>query len=137
MPDDSGRALIVKRVPCTTCPYRKDCPAGVWHISEYQKLPAYDDDRQESVAVFLCHLTNNDEETVVCRGWLTVAAESVAARLGVLRGNFTDEERYAPPPVELYATGLEAAEAGIEGLVDPSPRTKRTIERLLRRGHAR
>ena len=55
--------------PCFGCPYRKDCPSGVWDKSEYQKLEAYDGETYEQPPeIFLCH--DGDRTETLCRGWL-------------------------------------------------------------------
>ena len=28
--------------PCPTCPYRRNCPSGLWDASEYARLIDYD-----------------------------------------------------------------------------------------------
>lgn len=123
--------LHVDRLPCSTCPYRVDTPPGVWDPEEYAKLPNYDDDAPEvAVAAFLCHHSPTTGRDAICRGWLTVHAESVAARLAVISGRVTDAERYAPVEVELYPTGRAAADAGMAGVEDPSPAARRAIDRL-------
>ncbi len=39
--------------PCSACPYRQDCPSGVWAADEYQKLIEYDKETSEQpMAVF-------------------------------------------------------------------------------------
>ena len=83
--------LHVAASPCTSCPYRKDTPSGIWHPTEYEKLRQYDDP-QTSFAVFLCHYSLDSNRDTACRGWLSVACESVAVRLAVLRGTFTVEQ---------------------------------------------
>jgi hypothetical protein len=119
--------------PCTSCPYRRDTPPGVWHPSEYEKLRDYDDGAPSpSFATFLCHHTTETGRDTACRGWLSVHCESVAARLAVLKGEVTDAERYAPVKEPLYASGNEAADAGIKGVKRPGRQARKVIERLER-----
>lgn len=125
-------ALDVARRPCSTCPYRRDTPPGIWHPDEYRKLPQYDDDQQSTVAVFLCHQRQAQRDTA-CRGWLTVARESAAARLAVMTGLVIDEQRYAAVDVDLYATGAEACAAGLAGVDEPDDQACAAIDKLTRR----
>lgn len=123
------KKLQVNPSPCASCPYRYDTPPGIWDASEYEKLRLYDEN-PILTAVFLCHYTPDFGHETVCRGWLTVHAETVAARLAVSRGLVTDEERYAPVVEELYLSGTEAAEAGMAGVTRPSPSARKVIDRL-------
>lgn len=50
------------KVPCGTCPYRRDVPAGIWHGEEYAKLPATIAKRRFNRQRFSCATS----ETVVC-----------------------------------------------------------------------
>ena len=134
--------MHVAKSPCSSCPYRKDVPAGVWHKSEYEKLPAYDDGPQGQksliVGVFLCHQTPEIKPKVgtdtVCRGWLTVHSEGVAARLAVMNGQITPEQMYAEVAEPLYASGAEAAAAGIKGIKRPNKKARKIIDRLAKAG---
>lgn len=55
------------KVPCGSCPYRRDVPSGIWEQHEYDKLPQYDGETwQQSPAVFLCHQRDGH----LCSGWL-------------------------------------------------------------------
>jgi hypothetical protein len=31
-----------RKTPCSTCPYRRDAPSGLWAASEYDLLPGLD-----------------------------------------------------------------------------------------------
>ena len=125
------KPLNVLPVPCSSCPYRLDTPAGVWHPDEYEKLREYDDN--SSLATFLCHQSFEIGKDTVCRGWLSVHCESVAARLAVMRGDVTAEQLYAEVQVALYATGNQAADAGMRGVKRPSKQARKVIRRLSKR----
>ena len=122
--------LHVLPSPCTSCPYRRDTPSGVWHESEYEKLRSYD--TNEAFAVFLCHHSTEAGKNTVCRGWLSVHDESVAARLAVARGEITNEQRYAKVAEPLYKSGNKAADAGMAGIKRPGRKARKVIERLKR-----
>lgn len=121
-------------VPCGSCPYRQDTPPGVWDASEYAKLRQYSDPMNPLLSVFLCHQTNATGKETVCRGWLSVEQESIAVRLAMIRGAVTPEQVFAPPLVPLYATGEEAAAAGLSAVEEPSPEAVRLSQRLIRKG---
>jgi hypothetical protein len=132
------KALHAAPRPCNTCPYRRDTPPGVWHPEEYEKLPLYDDGSDEiQIATFHCHQQNATGVETVCRGWLTVHCESIAARLALITGALTVEQLYADVDVELYATGQEARDAGMAGVDDPDERARRAIDRLVQKGAGR
>ena len=118
--------------PCASCPYRRDCPPGVWAPEEYAMLRPFD--TNETAATFLCHQTLVVGKDTLCRGWLTVHRENVAVRLLGMRGIVTWEEIYQEPTVPLYASGNEAADAGLAGVPHPDQRARRMIERLATKG---
>ena len=123
--------LHVDPKPCSTCPYRKDVPPGIWAEEEYQKLRGYDDGAQPlALATFLCHQSTITDRETVCRGWLSVHCESVAVRLAEARGEVPPGAKYDPVPVPLYATGNEAADAGLRGVKRPSRKARREIDKL-------
>jgi Family of unknown function (DUF6283) len=133
--------LAVAKNPCSTCPYRKDTPPGVWSADEYEKLrlydePEFDPDYPEAMrlpefAAFLCHHSLTQPGDTLCRGWLTVHSDSVAVRLTVAKGAVTWDQVDAPVTVELYASGNEAADAGEVAIEAPSWAAVRAAQRLL------
>lgn len=126
--------IPVDRLPCSSCPYRVDTPAGVWHPDEYLKLPTYDDPlRSIDAGVFLCHHSPLTSRETLCRGWLSVHADSLAVRLGVAVGLIDGEAVYAPVDVELYVDGATACAAGLKGVEQPSVPARRMIDKLTRR----
>lgn len=127
--------LHVAPLPCTTCPYRRDTPPGIWHPDEYAKLPLYDD--RPILAAFLCHQSTATGKPTICRGWLSVHSESPAVRLALILGTVTPEQVYADVPVKLYASGTEAATAGMAGVEHPDASARTAIDRLITKGIAR
>lgn len=123
-------ALDVPANPCSSCPYRCDTPAGVWHPDEYRRLHAYDES-PGPLAVFLCHHSPTLDRPAVCRGWLGVHDDGIATRLAVARGDLPPWT-WPDVTVDLYETSSDAAEAG---LVDgpPDDAAARVIERIERR----
>jgi hypothetical protein len=110
--------------PCSSCPYRRDVPSGVWSGQEYRRLGDYDGDtgeqgRKGAFGVFACHQGDGQ----VCAGWAHIHGneDSLALRLA----------RYADPPVDvaavlayrtvvpLWESGAEAAAHGLSELENP------------------
>lgn len=57
--------------PCTSCPYRKDAPIGLWDPVEFQNLLRQDADEMGG-AVFQCHgeIKKESKDRKLCVGWL-------------------------------------------------------------------
>jgi hypothetical protein len=131
--------LYLAPAPCTTCPYRRDVPAGIWAREEYLKLPGYD--RQpfggvESLATFHCHQEPEIGKPTVCRGWLSVHADSVAVRIARFQGLITKEDMATIPihaEPNLYSTGADACRAGLKGVRRPGKKARSAIEKLKKR----
>lgn len=128
--------LHIAHRPCSTCPYDKATPAGIWDASEYRKLRRYDGDIKDisDLAIFMCHQQNATKIPTVCRGWLLVHPDHVAVRLGIAKGQLNPEKVYAPSTVTCYATGAEACAAGLKGIRKPSKAAKVAIGKLIRKG---
>jgi len=120
--------------PCGSCPCRKDAPSGVWHETEYAKLPEYDKPTTEQPqGAFLCH----QQDGHLCAGWVGChdMNESLALRLAAAAGSISLEEvertRTYESPVPLFGSGQEAADHGGKDVDDPGVRARRTRGRLL------
>lgn len=157
-----GRGVVmgaydVARRPCSSCPYRRDTPPGVWAPEEYERLAAWDRPMHEQPrGVFLCH-TNDDVAVaddaggdgsarpvcgsrggavplMLCRGWVDVhGADALGVRLATVRGDLDPAVLDEEPAVEVYGSGSEAAAAGIAGVESPSEEAVATIRRLRAR----
>ena len=131
----SDRTMRYPKEPCASCPYRRDTPPGIWDASEYEKLRHYVEPFPETglpiLAPFLCHLSPQLKEKAICRGWLAVERDSVAARIALIQQTIPLDEFKGAPHAALYATGAEAAEAGLAGIEEPSDAARRCIHRLL------
>jgi len=129
-----SRPLHMAPRPCSTCPYRRDTPSGLWDASEYRKLALYDERPGETpeTALFLCHQTSATGVETACRGWATVHADTVAVRLAQARGSLTPAQVRAEVDVDLYATGQEACDAGLADIEDPGDAAMAAQVRLLR-----
>ena len=122
--------------PCGSCPYRHDVPSGVWHPSEYAKLPAYDNDTAgQPPHLFLCH----QQDGRVCAGWAGChdGAHLLALRVAAMSGTLTDDDLEATinyvSPVPLFGSGAEAAAHGLTDVDQPDERACRTIDSLTRK----
>jgi hypothetical protein len=130
--------LYMAPTPCTTCPYRRDTPSGVWAEEEYRKLPTYDnhDFCTANLKVFHCHQEREIGKPTVCHGWVSVHADGKAVRLACISGLISEEDM-ARIPIQadpaLYATGAEACRAGLKGVNRPGKKARRAIERISKR----
>lgn len=117
--------------PCGTCPYRRDVPAGVWDASEYEKLPAYDNETwAQPLVLFFCH--QNDGH--LCGGW--VGCHDTDNLLS-LRLHRVHPDTFAyESSVPLFASGADAARHGLSGVDSPDGRAVAAINKLERRREA-
>jgi len=114
--------------PCSSCPYRRDTPPGIWDREEYDKLPAWDDEKNMAAGAFLCH---QGQRQFLCRGWSEVHHRNWAVRIALLQ--------CAPPPggwkpcaAPLYETGAKARLAGLRGIKKPGKAARQTIAKLIK-----
>lgn len=116
--------------PCSSCPYRKDVPSGVWAEHEYRKLPEYDLPAwAQPVGVFMCH--QNDGR--LCAGWLGChdPHHLISLRMGFESIDPSAFKYQSPDP--LFATGKEAMRHGLREIEAPGKRAVRVIQKLARR----
>lgn len=118
---------------CSTCPYKRSTPSGIWHPDEYAKLAEYDAD-PGPLSTFHCHQEQVTGRPTACRGWLTVHRDGVAVRLSIARGLVTVEQRDADSLDDLYATGSDAFRAGMRDIARPSRAAIAAQSKLLERG---
>jgi hypothetical protein len=118
--------------PCVTCPYRKDVPSGIWHPSEYVKLPQYDGTIADqamagALGLFMCH----QKDGCLCGGWLATHGPEnlLALRIGKVDPSVWD---YAPK-TPCWSSGAEAAAHGMEHIKDPKVAARRKIDWLTRK----
>ncbi len=134
------KPVLPPATPCGSCPYRRDVPSGVWHETEYDKLPEYDNPTQEQpVGVFLCHQQNGR----LCAGWVAVhdMSESLALRLACSLGMISESDTEAVlnyrTTVPLFGSGAEAAEHGKKEIDRPGDKAVRTMSKIGRVRSAR
>jgi hypothetical protein len=123
--------------PCPSCPYRRDCPSGVWAAATYDILPKYDGGTAEQAAkgafgVFGCHQGDGQ----LCAGWCHVHGddENLALRLAASLDPDVDVPAVLAyvTGVPLFASGAEAAEHGKRDIEDPSPEARQVAEKIAR-----
>lgn len=114
--------------PCSSCPYRRDVPSGIWDASEYEKLRAFDlDTAYQPRGLFQCHQADpGSGQERICAGWAGChGPELMGLRWALVLGRISDETYAAAvtytSPVPLFASGNEAADHGLAGLERPSP----------------
>lgn len=122
--------------PCGSCPYRCDVPSGIWDKSEYQKLPAYDNETcAQPTTVFLCHQQNGR----LCGGWVAVhdMDESLGLRIAIATGRIDRKDIAAlqnyRPDVAVFASGKEAAKHGLREVRSPGVKAISAIAALKKR----
>lgn len=125
-----------KKHPCPSCPYRKDVPSGVWDASEYDKLPAYDNDTAfQPTAAFYCHLSDGR----LCSGWVGChdMSQSLGLRIAAAFDHLDPADVQAAldysSPVELFESGKAAADHGRRDITNPSLATRLVVNKLTRR----
>lgn len=135
----SREPLHMMPTPCTTCPYRRDVPSGIWAREEYEKLPLYDrrpDGGIGPLMTFHCHQEPQIGKPTVCRGWLSVHLDCHAVRIAYFTGLLTKEQLASiPREIEpgLYRSGREACRAGLKGIRRPGKKARAAIEKLAAR----
>lgn len=124
------------RNPCGSCPYRRDVPSGVWHESEYDKLPLYDlPTGDQPPAAFYCH----QQTGRLCAGWVGChdMDEAISLRFAFFGERLDGDDIEAAldyvSPVPLWGSGAEAAEHGRADIETPGVKAQRTVERLTRK----
>lgn len=120
--------------PCESCPYRQDVPSGVWSREEYEKLREYDEDTSmQPLAIFQCHQTDRENDhSRMCAGWVGChSGDLLALRLYLTQGGDPAVFEYVSP-VDLFASGNEAADHGVREIYSPSPEAIHMMEKISR-----
>lgn len=121
--------------PCSSCPYRRDVPSGVWAEQEYDKLPGYDGTTGEQAeagmfGVFMCHQADG----YICAGWAGChdMQHNLALRMASLMDPDIDVKavRDYVCPVPLWGSGAEAAEHGKRDIGSPTRQAGALADKL-------
>lgn len=121
----------VRSQPCSACPYRQDCPSGLWEHHEYEKLRLYDAPTSEQpMAVFACHATPEH----LCHGWAVVhTTRGHEYDLLALRIRGADYDQIPKATVPLFESGNDAADHGQADIDDPGDEAQEAMQRLMRK----
>lgn len=117
-------------MPCTFCPYRRDCPSGVWAYEEYELLRPYDNETfAQPPQGFSCHASPDH----FCHGWAIVhSSRGHEFDLLALRISWPDNG-IPEAAVSLFPSGTEAADHGQAAVEDPPEEAVEAAHRLLRK----
>ncbi|WP_194913210.1 DUF6283 family protein [Catenulispora rubra] len=128
--------------PCAFCPYRQDCPSGVWSAEDYAKLPEYDKPTLfQPQKLFQCHLREPGAPgRRACGGWAAChnkqSGEYALLALRIAPFLLPPETVTAimeyESPIEVFSTGLEAALHGVRDIANPSEQARSAIDKVLR-----
>jgi hypothetical protein len=121
--------------PCPSCPYREDCPSGVWSAEEYDKLIEYDGEIHEQAMAggikrFGCHQADGH----LCSGWVghrEHPSDLLAIRMGLLNGGVDPATLDYTTDVPLFRSGAEAAAHGKRDLAAPSEQAQATVRKVV------
>lgn len=121
----------IRPEPCSSCPYRRDVPSGLWAFHEYEKLRDYDlPTPEQPFAVFACHATPE----AYCCGWAVVhSSRDNEFDLMALRISYRWDQVMPHPNTPLFASGNEAADHGQRDIDTPTDEAKAAVERLTRK----
>lgn len=119
------------RVPCGSCPYRRNVPSGIWERHEYDKLPDYDAPTwAQPTSLFMCH--QNDGK--LCAGWVAChGAELLALRLAAARGTLDPSVFAYETEVAVFRSGAEALAHGIRDIPEPGKKASKMIAGIIRK----
>jgi hypothetical protein len=128
--------ITPRKRPCTSCPYRRDVPSGLWEAHEYDKLGSYDGDTAAQAMAgafrpFFCHTKDGH----LCAGW--VGCHNMHENLAIRMHGDVDYDAVLNyrSPIPLFASGAEAAAHGKRDIANPGPAARRKIGQLLLRQH--
>lgn len=126
--------------PCSSCPYRRGVPSGIWSHEEYDKLPRYDRETYDQpLRLFQCHQHDGDgDRTRMCGGWVGChGPDLLALRLALIDRRISMATYKAAVTyrarVPLFESGAAAAEHGRADIDNPTAAARRTIAKITRR----
>lgn len=123
----------IRREPCSACPYRRDCPSGLWVEAEYAKLEPYDAETfAQPTAAFSCHATPEH----LCHGWAVVHSNR-GHEHELLALRILGDVDVPEPAVPMFSSGAEAAAHGRAAIDHPGDDARAAADRLVRKYHVR
>jgi hypothetical protein len=127
--------ITAAKVPCGSCPYRKDVPSGIWAQIEYDKLPKFDGEIIDQLlagatGIFMCHQRDGN----LCAGWLACHGprELLAMRLA-------SDKKIDPAlfdyhtNVPVFGSGAEARQHGMKDIPEPGHKAKKMMTGITRK----
>jgi hypothetical protein len=126
--------ITVAKVPCGSCPYRRDVPSGIWEQHEYDKLPSYDGPTwAQAPALFMCHQKDGN----LCAGWLACHDSRELLALRLPRSESIDPAVYdCTTDVPVFCSGAAARQHGMREIKRPSVKARKMIWGLVRKREA-
>ena len=121
--------------PCSSCPYRRDVPSGIWATEEYEKLRDYDKETWgQPMELFQCHQNDHDSaQARLCAGWVGCHGDQLLAlRLAIAYQRIDPAVMDYTTPVPLFTSGAEAADHGEAGIDAPDDAACRLIRKITR-----
>jgi hypothetical protein len=117
------------RVPCGSCPYRRDVPSGIWSQHEYDKLPSYDGPTWgQSPKLFMCHQRDGN----LCAGWLACHGPQELLALRFHNPDI-DPAIYAyKTDVPVFRSGAAARAHGLREIKEPGETAQKMMAGLVR-----
>lgn len=143
-----SKKLHIPKKGCDTCPYRRDTPSGIWSEEEYRKLAKFDEPSigplglpdDNLFSTFHCHQENATGKPTACRGWVWTHGDTVGFRMAMFNGLIDPSDPNMPQEDEshiYYDTGVEACEAGMVDIEEPSFEALLKVDSLVERGAGR
>ncbi len=124
------KKLSVAKVPCGSCPYRRDVPSGIWEQHEYNKLPGYDGQTwEQEMALFMCHQKDGN----LCAGWLACHNPRQLLALRLPRKDLDPAVYDYKTDVPVFSSGAEAKKHGMRDIEQPGKKAEKMITGLLRK----
>lgn len=126
--------LGVAKVPCGSCPYRRDVPSGLWAREEYDKLAMYDGSIAEQVlkratGVFQCHQRDGN----LCAGWLACHGPDNLAALRRTRLPIDPAVFDYQTHVPVFPSGAAARRHGLARIARPGKRAIAMVAGLVKK----
>lgn len=121
--------LTCARSPCSSCPYRRDVPSGVWAANEYEKLIEYDAPMPfQPTARFDCH----QRDGKLCAGWVAShgAHNLFALRLLAIHDRLDPIVYNYETDTPVFKSGTQAAQHGMKRISNPPRKAHALIRRL-------
>lgn len=111
------------RVPCKSCPYRKDTKLGLWSAQEFIDLQINDQRDDPGAPLYACHGTAKLPEPTICAGWLMDQRRRHVDNIGLRLTLALDEDALAcylevDCEAEMFGSIEEMADANYEAIFE-------------------